>query len=50
MDNGGYHWTYLDSVTDGDTFVIHTAVPAGRTLDVNAPVYTMRYAAMANLS
>ena len=49
LDNGVVHWSTIASVTDGDTVVINDGIPAGRTAEIGAAVYTMRWKAMANL-
>lgn len=50
LDNGENHWTTIASVVDADTLTITDGIPAGRTADVDAGVYTNRWAAMANLA
>ncbi|MHC1727963.1 MAG: hypothetical protein AB9866_18500 [Syntrophobacteraceae bacterium] len=49
LDNGGQHNTYIDSVVDSDTLLIHEAIPAGHIALVNAEVRTFRFRAMSNL-
>ena len=50
LDNGENHWTTIASVVDADTLTITAGIPADRTADVDAGVYTNRWAAMANLA
>lgn len=44
LDNGAEHWTTISSITDADTVVIASGIPAGRHADVGARVYTVQVA------
>jgi hypothetical protein len=50
LDNYTVLWTTIASITDGDTLVLTVPIPVGRTANVGVGVYTIRFAAMANLS
>jgi len=49
LDNGVIHWTTINTVTDGDTVILTAGIPAGRTAEVGAVVYMMRWKAMPSL-
>lgn len=47
LDDGTIHWTDVDSITDGDTLVISSGIPAGDSAAIANAVYTTRWSTLA---
>ena len=48
LDDATIHWTTISGISDADTLVITSGIPAGRTSPVDANVFTNRWTTFGN--